>query len=207
MAGADLGKGTRLAAATGAYVCFEDEAGQNLRPPKARTWAPRGRTPVVRVSGKGSGRVSVAGLACLKPGARSRLFYRVRIHRGRKGERRSMSEADYAGLITAAHQQLQAPVILVWDRLNTHISAVMRAFISSHPGWLTEVRLPAYAPELNPAEGAWAAMKNSLGNLAVRDVDQLAAIMKNRLKRIQYRPALIEAFLAQAGLTFDRQPP
>ena len=207
MAGGDLGEGPMLAAATGAWICFEDEAGQNLRPPKARTWAPRGRTPVIRVSGKGSGRVSVAGLACFKPGARDHLYYRVRIHRGRKGERRSMSEADYAGLITAAHQQLQAPVILVWDRLNTHISAAMRAFITSHSGWLTEVRLPAYAPELNPAEGAWAAMKASLGNLAVRDVDQLAAIMKNRLKRIQYRPALIEAFLAQAGLTFDPQPP
>ena len=192
---------------TGAYVCFEDEAGQNLRPPRARTWAPRGHTPVVRVSGKGSGRVSVAGLVCLKPGARARLFYRTRVHRGRKGERRSMSEEDYAGLITAAHQELQAPLILIWDRLNTHISAVMRAFISSHQGWLTEVRLPAYAPELNPAEGAWAAMKASLGNLAVRDVDQLAAIMKSRLKRIQYRPALIEAFLAQTGLTFEPQPP
>jgi transposase len=207
VAGGDLGEGTRLAAATGAYVCFEDEAGQNLRPPKARTWAPRGHTPVVRVSGKGSGRVSVAGLVCLRPGARARLFYRTRVHRGRKGERRSMSEADYAGLITAAHQELQAPVILVWDRLNTHVSAVMRAFVSSHPGWLTEVRLPAYAPELNAAEGAWAAMKASLGNLAVRDVDQLAAVMKNRLKRIQYRPALIEAFLAQTGLTLEPQPP
>jgi len=108
VAGRDLGEGTRLAAATGAYVCFEDEAGQNLRPPRARTWAPRGRTPVVSVSGKGSGRVSVAGLVCLRPGARSHLYYRVRIHRGRKGERRSMSEADYAGLITAAHQQLHA---------------------------------------------------------------------------------------------------
>ena len=39
-------------------------------------------------------------------------------------------------------------------------------------------------------------MKNSLGNLAARDVDQLAAIVKNRLKRIQYRPALIDGFLA-----------
>ena len=207
MAGGDLGEGSRLAAATGAYGCFEDEAGQNLRPPKARTWAPRGRTPVVRVSGKGSGRVSVAGLVCLRPGARARLNYRTPVNHGRKGERRSMSEADYAGLLTAAHQELQAPVILVWDRLNTHVSAVMRAFVSSHPGWLTEVRLPAYAPELNPAEGAWAAMKASLGNLAVRDVDQLAAVMKNRLKRIQYRPALIEAFLAQTGLTLEPHPP
>ena len=42
-------------------------------------------------------------------------------------------------------------------------------------------------------------MKNGLGNLAVRDVDQLAAIIKNRLKRIQYRPALIEGFLACTG--------
>ena len=63
-----------------------------------------------------------------------------------------MSEADYAGLITAAHHQLHAPVILIWDNLNTHISAAMRAFTSAHPDWLTEVRLPAYAPDLNPAE-------------------------------------------------------
>jgi hypothetical protein len=32
-------------------------------------------------------------------------------------------------------------------------------------------------------------------------------IMKNRLKRIQYRPALIEAFLTQTGLTLEPQPP
>jgi hypothetical protein len=54
---------------------------------------------------------------------------------------------------------------------------------------------------------AWAHMKNSLGNLAVRDVSQLAAIVKNRLKSIQYRPALIEGFLAQTGLAFEPEPP
>ncbi len=207
MAGRDLGEGTRLAAATGAYVCFEDEAGQSLRPPKARTWARRGRTPVVAVSGKGSGRVSVAGLVCLKPGARGHLFYRMRIHRGRKGERRSMSEADYAGLIAAAHHQLQAPLIICWDNLNTHVSAVMREFTGAHTDWLTVVQLPGYAPELNPVEGVWANMKNGLGNLAARNVDQLAKIVRNRLKRIQYRPALINGFLAQTGLTLDPEPP
>jgi hypothetical protein len=56
---------------------------------------------VITVSGKGSGRVSVAGPVCLRPDTRGHLFYRVRIHHGRKGERRSMSEADYAGLIRA----------------------------------------------------------------------------------------------------------
>jgi putative transposase len=203
----DLGEVTRLAAATGAYICFEDEAGQSLRPAKARTWARRGCTPVVKVSGKGSGRVSVAGLVCLRPGARGRLFYRLRVHRGRKGERRSMSEADYAGLIAAAHQQLHAPVILIWDNLNTHVSAVMRTFADAHRDWLTVVRLPAYAPDLNAAEGVWANMKNGLGNHGARNVDQLAAIVRNRLKRIQYRPGLIEGFLGQTGLTLEPEPP
>jgi putative transposase len=159
------------------------------------------------VSGKGSGRVSVAGLVCLRPGARSHLLYRMRIHRGRKGERRSMSEADYAGLITAAHQQVRAPVILIWDNLNTHVSVAMRAFTESHRDWLTVVRLPAYAPGLNAAEGVWANMKNGLGNLAASSVDQLAAIVRNRLKRIQYRPALIDGCLAQTGLTLGPEPP
>jgi transposase len=118
-----------------------------------------------------------------------------------------MSEADYAALVTAAHNQLNAPVIVIWDNLNTHISAAMRAWIDAHQGWLTVERLPAYAPELNAVEGAWAHMKNRLGNLAVRDVSQLAAIVRNRLKSIQYRPALIDGFLAQTGLTLESEPP
>ena len=73
--------------------------------------------PVVAVSGKGSGRVSAAGMTCCRPRARSRFFYRIRVHTGRKGERRSMSEADHEGLITAARTQLHAPLILCWDNL------------------------------------------------------------------------------------------
>ena len=75
---------------------------------------------------------------------------------------------------------------------------LMSAFIDTHGQWLTVARLPAYAPDLNPVEGAWSNMKNSLGNLGSCSTPrQLAAIVKNRLKRIQYRPALIDGFLAQ----------
>lgn len=60
------------------------------------------------MSGMGSGRVSIAGLVCLRPGARGRIMYRLVVHHGRKGERSSLSEADYANLITAAHHLLHA---------------------------------------------------------------------------------------------------
>jgi transposase len=95
----------------------------------------------------------------------------------------------------------------IWDNLNTHISAAMRTCTDAHRDWLTVVRLPACAPDLNPAEGVWANMKNGLGNLAACDVGQLAAVLRNRLKSIRYRPELIGGFLAQTGLTLEPQPP
>jgi DDE superfamily endonuclease len=196
--------GKTVAAEQGAWICFEDEAGQTLHPPKARTWGRRGRTPVVAVSGKGSGRVSIAGLVCVRPGRRSRLIYRTRVHRGRKGERRSFAEADYAALLDAAHQQLGGPIVVIWDNLNTHRSAAMRELIATRD-WLHVIRLPAYAPDLNPVEQVWSQVKRGLGNLLVWGVDELVAVVKNRLKRIQYRPALLDAFLAHTGL--DLEPP
>jgi hypothetical protein len=47
-----------------AWLCFEDEAGQGLRLPKGRTWGRRGRTPLMRVSAAGSGRISLADMIC-----------------------------------------------------------------------------------------------------------------------------------------------
>ena len=173
----------------------------------ARTWGRRGRTPVVRVSGRGSGRISVAAQACVQAGQPGRFFYRMRGHQLRPGARRAMSEADYAGLIAAAHRYLDAPVIVIWDNLNTHLSRKMRAFTTGHPDWLTVIQLPAYAPDLNPVEGAWSVMKNGLGNLAAGTPSQLAAAMRHQLDRIQRRPVLITGFLGQAGLTLDTEPP
>ena len=123
--GGDLGQGTRLAAVACARICFEDEAGQSLRPGNARTWAPRGQTPVTRVSGN-SGRLSVARVPCLKPDQPGRFSCRVRVRRRRKATGPSCPRPGYAALVTAAHRvphrALNAPVVLVWDNLRTHRS-------------------------------------------------------------------------------------
>lgn len=202
MAGGDLVGGKKTATDLGAWIVFEDESGQSLRPPKARTWSVRGTTPVVRVTGKGSGRLSLAGLVALRPGVRTRLIYRMLIHRGRRGEKKGFSEPDFARLLDAAHQQLAGPIVLVWDNYTAHIDAAMRALIATR-AWLTVFRLPAYAPDLNPTEGVWAHLKKSLANLAACNTDQLAALVKTRLRHMQYRPGLLDGFLAETGLTLE----
>lgn len=142
----------------------------------------------------------------MRPGSRTRLCDRIRMHRGCKGERRSLSEIDYIHLIDGAHQLLRAPIILVWDRLNTHVSAAMKKMIDARP-WLTVFLLPAYAPELNPVEGLWSHCKRSLANLTSSVLERLEILVRNRLKRLQYRPDILDSFIAGTGLTLDLPPP
>jgi DDE superfamily endonuclease len=136
VAGGDLARGKRTAADLGAWVCFEDESGQGLRPPKGRTWGRRGRTPVVGVTGGSNKRVSLAALIADRPGQRPRLIYRVHAGRHAPGDmRKGFTEADYARLLDAAHQQLGGPIVVVWDNLNTHRSRAMRELADAVPAW------------------------------------------------------------------------
>ncbi|WUA94268.1 transposase [Streptomyces pseudovenezuelae] len=84
-------------------------------------------------------------------------------------------------MLNAAHQQLGGPAVPVWDIVATHVSRSMQELIAAR-SWLTVYQLPPYAPELNPVEGMW-----------------------SHLKRMQYRPGLIEGLIAKTGL--DLHPP
>jgi hypothetical protein len=200
VAGGDLAGGKRTAADLGAWLIFEDESGQGLRPPKGRTWGRRGQTPVVTVTGAHNARVSLAALIAIKPGHRPRMIYRVHRRQPRGTDRRKgFTETDYARLLDDAHQQLGGPLVVIWDNLNTHISAAMSELIDARD-WLTVFRLPPYAHELNPVELVWSHLKRSLANLAKRNLAQLTALVKTRLKRMQYRPGLLGGFLASTRL-------
>ena len=152
------------------------------------------------MTGGSNKRVSLAALIAVRPGQQPRLIYRV--HHGRRSrddQRKGFTEADYARLLDDAHQQLGGPLVVVWDGLNTHVSRAMRELIAAR-SWLKVYRLPPYASELNPVEPAWANLKRSLANLTKHDIGQLTALVKTRLRRMQYRPVLLDGFLAKTGL-------
>jgi transposase len=153
---------------------------------------------VVTVTGGSNKRVSLAALIAVKEGQRPRLLYRV--HAARRGDKRKgFTEAGYARLLDAAHQQLGGPLVVVWDNLNTHVSGVMRELIAARD-WLTVFRLPPYASELNPVESVWSLLKRSLANLVKRTLAELTALVKTRLRRMQYRPGLLSALLTRTRL-------
>ena len=51
-----------------------------------------------------------------------------------------------------------------------------------------------------PTEPVWSVLKRSLANLVKQDIGQLTALVKTRLRRMQYQPGLLDGFLAKPGL-------
>jgi len=51
-----------------------------------------------------------------------------------------------------------------------------------------------------PTEPVWSNLKRSLANLTRHSIDQLTALVKTRLRQMQYRPGRLEGFMAKPGL-------
>ena len=88
------------------------------------------------VRGAGGGRVSIAGVACYRPGDRPHLFYQLRAYRRRKGEPKGFTWADYRDLIIATHHNLSAPLVWCWDNLNIHLVPELADFARENRAWL-----------------------------------------------------------------------
>lgn len=126
-----------------------------LCPPIRGTWAPRGVAPILRYCGARGRRTSMAAFVCYRRGRLPKLFYAL-IEDG------SFTENEFGPLIEQLRASLRAHrVILVWDRLSGHVRSLKtRQFLAVNASWLSVQPLPGYAPELDPAEQAWAWIKN-----------------------------------------------
>ena len=166
---------------------FVDESGLSQRPHRCRTWAPRGQTPVLEYNFNWKSLSAVAGLTTWN-------FY-FRLY---PGAVRSQQVVDF---LTALVRAIRQPLVLVWDRLPAHRSAMVRDYIEGLKGWIHMEYLPPYAPELNPVEYIWAHWKqHELPNVCPKDFWQLSEAARRTLHRMRRRRRLITAFWQQASL-------
>ena len=73
--------------------------------------------------------------------------------------------------------------MLIWDNLNVHLRAELRAFTGAQP-WLEVFQLPSYAPDLNPVEGIWSSLKRGpLANHAFTGPAHLLQVIRHGLRK------------------------
>ncbi len=178
----------------GALIIFEDESGFSLLPAVRATWAPRGKTPVLRhrFSWK---RLSMAGALAYEPdGSDAQLIFQMRPG--------AYNDETLIEFLTELHTLLDGrKVTLIWDGLPSHRSRRMKNWLATQRHWLIVEQLPGYAHDLNPIEQVWGNLKGKeLANLCPDTIDQAAQLADEGLCRIGSETELCLAFLRHTDL-------
>jgi transposase len=177
----------KIAARQGRVIVFIDESGLSERPCRARTWAPRGQTPVLQYSFSWQQLSVIGGVSLWR-------FY-FRLFAG------SIRTPQVIEFLRALQATIRKKVLIIWDRLQAHRSKLVHRYVEAQGGAIALEFLPAYAPELNPAEYVWGYLKHhAMPNYCARDLGDLALRARRNLRSMQRRPTLVRAFWQQAEL-------
>ena len=166
----------------GAAIYFEDESGIRSDFHSGTTWAPKGQTPVIEVTGA---RFSLNMIGAID--MRGKLSFTVV-----KG---SVSAEHICDFLQRLMHGAENPVFLIWDGHPTHRSKKVKDCIDSYDGKLEIYSLPGYSPELNPAEQVWNNVKNhGIGRKKVFGPDQLKSMVLGQLRKLQKLPLIVLSF-------------
>lgn len=165
-----------------------------MAPLVRRTWARKGKTPILRQATRSHKKVSVVG-ALVVPARRKRVRFYFGLHRNA-----NITALRLVRFLRQLSRHVRGPVIIVWDRLNTHRARSVTAWLRLHPRIETAF-LPAYAPELNPIEPAWGYLKtNSLANWAPAHLNELAGQTRYHASRLGFKKSVLRGFLGATPL-------
>jgi transposase len=133
--------------------------------------------------------VSVISAVTLSPKRRRYgLFFRI--------HPRNIKSGEVAAFLRGLLRHVRGPLVLVWDRSLIHRGKMVRRLLSRTKR-VAEEWLPAYAPELNPAEYIWAQSKKKLANGAPYGVEELNNMVHASLSEIYSSQRLLRScFLA-----------
>lgn len=178
----------KKAAREGRAIVFIDESGLSQKPHRVRTWAPRGRAPVLEFAFNWKRLSAIAGVTF-------RNFY-FRLFPG------SIKGPQVILFLHHLMRLLPGRLLIVWDGVATDHCLLVQDFVAAQGGRRWVERLPAYAPELNPVQYLWGHWKqNELPNLCARDLWHLSSHAAQALRMMRRRKAtLITAFWKQAEL-------
>lgn len=183
--------GKKNAARLGAHIVFVDESGFLMMPPVRKTWGVRGQTPVIRHH-QVHRRISVISGLSVSPKRRHLGVY-FNLHE------RNIRQGEVLDFLRHLLGHLRGPVIVVWDNSRTHRGAKVREFLKSHRRLRLEA-FPAYAPELNPAEGIWSQAKGTLANGRPDTVEELHTHLFDTLEDIRHSQSNLRRCVHKSGL-------
>ena len=170
---------------------FFDEFGFSFREALTRTWAPRGRRPILRRVESERRAISTAVGLTLSGQIYKRHF------------KCSMQSEQVIEALRDLLCYMPHGFILIWDRARIHTSVKTERFLSEHPEICIEW-LPPYAPELNAEEYCHGQVKRRLKNATPADAAEMRRMLDAGFTWLRRRPDLLLSCFQAAGLSVNQ---
>jgi transposase len=176
-----------------------DESGLLMAPLVRRSWALKGRPPLLRQKANHREKVSVAAALWLSPQRdRLGLAFQTRVN----GYFQSEQVAEFLG---CAVPGLGGPVVMIWDRGTMHKGGPIHDVVRHSGGLLDLEPLPAHAWDLMPVEQLWTWLKYSrLCNFPPENAQQLNAAVIRELDAIRDDQQRLRSFFHASDLPLPR---
>jgi transposase len=187
-----MAQGKKNAARLGAHIVFADESGFLLVPTVARTWAPRGKTPIHRHRQGRRDKVSVISGISVSPKRRHLGLYYLLFYE-------NIGQEEVCVFLRELLRHLRGPIIVLLDNSSTHQGGPLEELRARNPHLKIE-HFPAYAPDLNPDEGVWSLAKRKLANSCPKNVKELMADVIRSINGIRASRKKLHGCILQSEL-------
>jgi hypothetical protein len=179
------------------HIVFIDEAGFMLEPLRRRSWAPRGKTPIIRITSPHERISAIGAMTIQQSPVRFGFLYRLLV------DNANFNGQSVAAFVKACRQRLRGPITLIWDECRIHWAWPIKRLLRDNPDINVEP-LPPYAPELNPVDYVWSYLKWSrLPNFCPLNLGQLRKKLVVEMNLVANQPELLQSLFRGTGLTVD----
>jgi transposase len=129
----------KRARAMHAMIHWGDETGISNQDPIGRSYAPKGKTPVITRAAKRMTRSMISAVS-------NRGLMRFMLYQG------ALNAAGFIAFLRRLIRDAGRKVILIVDNLQVHKAGRVQAWVASHAHAIELRYLPSYAPDHNPSE-------------------------------------------------------
>jgi transposase len=158
-----------------------DETGLRPDDVRGRSYAPRGRTPVVRVCHKRAGLSLISAVT-------NRGELRWMVVDG------AVNAPAFIRFLERLVRDARCKIFLILDRLKAHRARLTRDWLAEHRAEIEVFYLPSYSPDLNPDEGVHADLKHAVPRKApARSKQQLRRAAIGHMRRLSRMPKRIRS--------------
>jgi len=153
-----------------------------------RTYAPRGRTPLLRVPLTRDHLSVISGLTLT-----GRLLVQV--------QERAFNSSDVVRFLVHLLRHVPGKLLVVWDGASIHRGQAVKDFLAAGAAQRLQLeQFPSYAPELNPDEGIWGWLKRiELRNVVCRHLLDLRSHLQRAVARLRQKARALFGCLRQPG--------